>query len=168
MWFTCTRKLLALNRSGQNQVRAAGFCSLSTTAGASWLNFLGVAKKCTGLMGVSGSLVAPSVAWGKVMCCSVDYSGKPNCFFLGRQGLGTPKAMYQHCSTLYCDPNLDATRLYTSTFCCQCKVVDMYANLFPTYQIWLQEATIVLTLLVFTSCSNSMLVLVLLEKFKCP
>lgn len=39
----------------------------------------------------------------------------------------------------------------------------MYSNQFPTHQIWLQEATILLTLLVFTSCSNSVLVLVLLE-----
>jgi len=102
------------------------------------------------------------------MVSSVDYSQKPSCLSSGRQGLSAPKVTYQHCSNLYCDPNLDATRLCSCTVCYQCKVVEVYANLFPTYQIWLQEATILLALLVFTSCSHSVLVLVLLEKFESP
>lgn len=57
-------KLLALTCPSQNQVRAAGTYALSMSPGAPWLNSLGVTGKC--FLG-SGSQMAPSIAWEKVV-----------------------------------------------------------------------------------------------------
>lgn len=107
--------------------------------GASPLNFWGLTAKFPELSGVSGSLMlerclSHSLNWEKV---ALLIWTNQTIFRKTRQALSTPRETFQHCCSLFWDPDLDTTQLYICTFCYQCKVVHVCANLFSAYQICL-------------------------------
>lgn len=136
------------------------------TPGASQLNFWDLTAKFPELSRVSLSLMVHSVNWEKVTVLLI--SANQTMLRKTKQTLSTARVRLQHCSNLFWDPDLGTAQLCICILCYQCRVVHTCANLFPAYGICLEEAIMLLVLLVFTSCSNRMLLLVLLEKFKCP